>query len=889
MGCFARRILLLVGLPLCAWAQGGALQVETFEPQPVGSGLLNVSTGRVLPENAFGVDVWTGWSRGALHLTAPEDSDRPDGEVYPDTLRTELVGSYGLLGLAVLAVRVRYHVALGVADLGFAGRSTSDLGGGGLGDLRVVANLNLLDRRLLGPADRFGLGLSVAAYLPTGDEEKFLGEGALRWEPRVAGSYDGPTGLRVAANLAWQIRPESRVGSFVNDDVLRWGLAASHPLGLHALEGMVALHGVLPTADQPDPTDLTQSVDGRPYDVLEVLAGLRYGLPFDVELLVAGGKGLLGGIGEPDFRVVGGLAFGLPVDRGREPSWYVARDTDGDGLDDLADRCPREAENLDGIRDEDGCPEADATVLAGPGPTAASPEEEPAEAAPPPPLPALPPLARREDRDGDGFFDEEDPCPEQTEDFDGFADGDGCPEADADSDGIADAEDRCPLVAEAMNRFEDGDGCPDVGPDEDGDGVGDATDLCPYEAETVNGVRDFDGCPELLTPPPDLVAASNARAQERSIVVDPDDREIAAPPAVLAMVPLVAEPLPVLPPLRPIGDADGDGIQDELDACPYEPEEVDGFADGDGCPDPDDDGDGIVDALDKCRFEAETANGFEDEDGCPDVGIDGDGDGVGDAEDVCPHEAETRNGVRDWDGCPEGDVTAIRAAMTEEAARVAAAAEAARPAPPPPLSDAPVTALPPLERAGDPDRDGLAEVLDLCPEIAEDRDGFQDEDGCPDPDNDGDGLADALDRCPNEAETLNGYNDSDGCPDVEPQAVAGLGGVVEAVRFAIGRDAFLPSSLGILNRVLESLQRNPKLRLRIEGHTSKDGGRIKNLKLSRRRALAIRRWLIKQGIHGSRLSAYGFGEDRPIAPNNTAAGRKKNRRVELHFLEQEAP
>jgi outer membrane protein OmpA-like peptidoglycan-associated protein len=67
----------------------------------------------------------------------------------------------------------------------------------------------------------------------------------------------------------------------------------------------------------------------------------------------------------------------------------------------------------------------------------------------------------------------------------------------------------------------------------------------------------------------------------------------------------------------------------------------------------------------------------------------------------------------------------------------------------------------------DSDRDGVPDALDQCPDQAEDRDGFQDDDGCPDPDNDGDGIPDKLDRCPNEPEDRDSFQDDDGCPDVD--------------------------------------------------------------------------------------------------------------------------
>jgi OOP family OmpA-OmpF porin len=98
-------------------------------------------------------------------------------------------------------------------------------------------------------------------------------------------------------------------------------------------------------------------------------------------------------------------------------------------------------------------------------------------------------------------------------------------------------------------------------------------------------------------------------------------------------------------------DNDGDGVPDALDKCPNEPEDKDGFQDADGCPDPDNDGDGIPDALDKCPNEPEDRDGFQDQDGCPD--LDNDGDGIPDARDKCPNEPETVNNYKDDDGCPD--------------------------------------------------------------------------------------------------------------------------------------------------------------------------------------------------------------------------------------------
>ncbi|MEY4577964.1 MAG: hypothetical protein RL701_2667 [Pseudomonadota bacterium] len=169
------------------------------------------------------------------------------------------------------------------------------------------------------------------------------------------------------------------------------------------------------------------------------------------------------------------------------------------------------------------------------------------------------------DRDGDGYKDDVDQCPDDPEDFDHFQDEDGCPEPDNDRDGILDADDECPLVPEDHDGDADEDGCPEgtLG-DRDGDGILDNVDQCPDDPEDRDGFEDENGCP------------------------DPDN--------------------------------DKDGILDVDDMCPNDPEDKDNFDDQDGCPDPDNDRDRILDKDDHCPNDPETYNGYQDEDGCPDKG-----------------------------------------------------------------------------------------------------------------------------------------------------------------------------------------------------------------------------------------------------------------------------
>jgi outer membrane protein OmpA-like peptidoglycan-associated protein len=99
------------------------------------------------------------------------------------------------------------------------------------------------------------------------------------------------------------------------------------------------------------------------------------------------------------------------------------------------------------------------------------------------------------DRDGDGYLDPDDRCPDEAEDFDGYEDGDGCPEdQDTDGDGLSDARDLCPVEAEDVDGYLDTDGCPER--DNDLDALVDASDRCANEPEDIDGFQDDDGCPD---------------------------------------------------------------------------------------------------------------------------------------------------------------------------------------------------------------------------------------------------------------------------------------------------------------------------------------------------------------------------------------------------------
>jgi outer membrane protein OmpA-like peptidoglycan-associated protein len=109
----------------------------------------------------------------------------------------------------------------------------------------------------------------------------------------------------------------------------------------------------------------------------------------------------------------------------------------------------------------------------------------------------------------------------------------------------------------------------------------------------------------------------------------------------------------------------------------------------------------------------------------------------------------------------------------------------------------------------------------------------------------------------------------------------------DKVQFAFGSAEILAASHDLLRQVAQVMIENPQVTLvQVEGHTDDVGKTRKNRRLSQRRAESVRAFLVEQGVEPSRLSAVGFGEERPVADNDDADGREQNRRVEFNILTQ---
>jgi outer membrane protein OmpA-like peptidoglycan-associated protein len=149
-----------------------------------------------------------------------------------------------------------------------------------------------------------------------------------------------------------------------------------------------------------------------------------------------------------------------------------------------------------------------------------------------------------------------------------------------------------------------------------------------------------------------------------------------------------------------------------------------------------------------------------------------------------------------------------------------------------------------------------------------------------DGDEDRDHIPDSKDLCP--GTPLGTTVDGDGCPILFAEGSTNV--VLQGVHFEVDNDHLLPESRAALDQVAQGLLAHPIGRIEIQGHTDNTGDPVRNRELATARANVVRDYLVAKGVNPARLTAVGYGPDRPIDTNDTEAGRARNRRVELRRM-----
>jgi outer membrane protein OmpA-like peptidoglycan-associated protein len=231
---------------------------------------------------------------------------------------------------------------------------------------------------------------------------------------------------------------------------------------------------------------------------------------------------------------------------------------------------------------------------------------------------------------------------------------------------------------------------------------------------------------------------------------------------------------------------------------------------------------------------------------------DTDKDGIPDDQDACP----LKPGSAKWHGCPVPDTD--HDGIDDEHDSCPKIPGVAR------YNGCPIP---------DRDGDGVNDEEDKCPDTP----GLARYNGCPIPDRDGDGVNDEEDKCPDTPGTVENH----GCPVIKKETAEKINYIAHNILFNSASDHLTDSSFLALDVLASLMKDHPEWYLAIEGYTDNHGSPERNLLLSQKRAQAVRDYLIKKGIAGNHITATGLGQERPIADNNTAAGRAANRRVEL--------
>lgn len=342
------------------------------------------------------------------------------------------------------------------------------------------------------------------------------------------------------------------------------------------------------------------------------------------------------------------------------------------------------------------------------------------------------------------------------------------------------------------------------------------------------------------------------------------------------------------------GDRDGDGILDKVDKCP----DVPGLVRLEGCPEGgngDRDGDGVLDKVDKCP----DVPGLVRLEGCPNGNNnDRDGDGIVNDKDKCPDVA----GVFRLEGCPEN-------APTQPTGRDSDGDGV--------FDDIDlcptVPGLPQYRGCNDYDKDGVYDNIDVCPRIYGEASNY----GCPvddkNRDSDGDGILDKDDKCV----YLKGSPELNGCPDSDKDGVSNIDDEcpfikgpkanngcpiqattptntstgspaeisIDIVEFDLDKSFIRPQYKPMLNRAANIMLQNPSYKMMLVGHTDFEGSAAYNYQLGQRRSMAVRDYLILQGVSPNNIQILSYGEANPKDSNNTNDGRQRNRRTEIIIMD----
>jgi len=407
-----RRLRLAAWTVALAWAtfvSSGRAQPPTqfdlnqFRPSELATDGFALSHADGQGHLRFGVQLYFDFARDPLELRVTGAQDLPD-QTFP-LVRSQLTGhltwSLGLWERLVLFMDLPYTFILdsdlSQAQLDFLqaiGQTDLLPAGRGLGDLYLGARGVFFGTR----DDIFQIGAQATLTFNTAtaakSDQTYLGEPSR--SPKfggwfeLLGTFNAGRYVRIPLNVGYKTGFTQDVPSLGIGNQLTFGAAVQVLLGQDRF--MLTVESFGRTAAQS-----ANGFGGRQETPVELLGGFKYLHAKGFAIGLAGTGGVTAGYGNPDWRLIGMLAYTMPEKRKTTPV-----DSDGDGIVDELDACPNDPEDFDGFQDEDGCPDLD--------------------------------------NDGDGILDVDDACPNEP----GPPETNGCPDPDRDGDGVPDRLDNCP-------------------------------------------------------------------------------------------------------------------------------------------------------------------------------------------------------------------------------------------------------------------------------------------------------------------------------------------------------------------------------------------------------------------------------------------------------------
>jgi len=405
-------------------ARSQELDISLFKPVAGPTGVLGVETARVLPH-------WTLYAALNTHYTNDELVALRGSKLVSRLVHHRVISEVAV-GVSLwerLDVYAALPVILRQTSLDYPNPG-DDTGVTGIGDLRISARgvivRNLCDHDV-------GVAAVLSGGAPTGGDEPFFGESSGAFTGKAVVDYCHPSGFVVALNAGYRVRAEEEiVDTTVGHEVLL-GLGAELPIGAYGLSllGEVETRFGLGVDDKSPDRLIERKIP------VEARGAARWRSGWGLMVTAGVGTGVTDGYGAPDLRAFLGLSYALDMaeiagassrslpeggeDAGSPDEKPLKKvtprtvagippaaqdkpmakeafdravaqdpDPDGDGIPTGRDKCPDKAEDLDGFKDQDGCPELD--------------------------------------NDEDGVPDSDDKCPKQKETINGVKDDDGCPD-----------------------------------------------------------------------------------------------------------------------------------------------------------------------------------------------------------------------------------------------------------------------------------------------------------------------------------------------------------------------------------------------------------------------------------------------------------------------------